>query len=287
MSYIPRNIEDLAMPAALNFSHGFEDTKCWDKKYVVNEDTGEYLGIVGHKFNCASHPDFYQRTWEAMTQVLPDHELDGARVTWNSAKWGAWSSMQVILPNSKYTIETDKQSTEVAQRIICFHGIDGSCSNQVYFGAIDFFCTNGMISGQYDKIKRKNTTNFNLDKFVKELEQKNVVFAEQMGKVQRMAETSLVGKYEQVEEVLKALMPERPAEKMLDLYNEEVISRGDNVFALYSAMTNYASYADDRNGFKMRASDNDNAPLTMWNREQTVSKWVSSPAFETLLSAAA
>ena len=50
------------------------------------------------------------------------------------------------------------------------HGVDGSMSNQVFFGAIDFFCTNGQIRGEYDKVRRKNTSRFSIDTFINELQ---------------------------------------------------------------------------------------------------------------------
>ena len=56
-----------------------------------------------------------------------------------------WAMMDMTLPNVTAKVTTPKHETEVAQRIIALHGVDGTCSNTVLFGAIDFFCTNGMI----------------------------------------------------------------------------------------------------------------------------------------------
>jgi len=75
---------------------------------------------------------------------------------------------------------------------------------------------------------------------------------------------------------------DRLAKKMSDLYLAEANTRGHNVFALYSAMTNYATYADERNGFKLKKSDNDNEAINMFGREQHVSQWISHPAFKVL-----
>ncbi len=284
MSFVSNNIE---IDRALNFSHAFEDTKVADKKYVLNQETGEYLGIVGHTFNCASHPDFFNSVWTTMTEHLPAHEMENAQVKWKSARHGAWGMMEVVLPNVKHKITSRKHETEVAQRIVSLHGIDGSCSNQVFFGAIDFFCTNGLITGKYDKIRKKNTKNFSLENFEKELHMKDIQFEEQMGRLQRMADASLEGKYSMVEDVVKSMMADKPAEKMLDLYRQELPVRGNNVFALFSAMTNFSSYADERNGFKLRASDNDNAAITMWTRQQTVAQWTSSKEWDHLMREAA
>ena len=43
----------------LDFKVAYEPTKMRDHKYVVREDTGEYMGIVGSGFKCASHPAFF------------------------------------------------------------------------------------------------------------------------------------------------------------------------------------------------------------------------------------
>jgi hypothetical protein len=72
------------------------------------------------------------------------------------------------------------------------------------------------------------------------------------------------------------------SEKMFSLYNAEASVRGHNKFALYSAFTNYASYADERNGFNLRNTGHDTQAINMWSREQEVSKWVSSKQFRVL-----
>ena len=72
---------------------------------------------------------------------------------------------------------------------------------------------------------------------------------------------------------------------MYALAREEISKRGKNVFALYSAFTNYASYADERNGFKIRETGFDTQAETMWKREQQVAKWISTPQFQSLLAA--
>lgn len=148
----------------------------------------------------------------------------------------------------------------------------------MYFGAIDFFCTNGMIRGDYDKVRRKNTANFSMDAFIYELTRARKDFYTQATQLQVWAETDL--KYVDVASLLDDMLgSKRKAEKMYSLYMAEADIRGHNKFALYSAFTNYASYADDRNGFSLRATDNDTQAVTMWSREQEVSSWVSNPKF--------
>ena len=254
------------------------------KKYVINNDTDEVIGIVGSKFNSVTHKEFFDKVCKTMSEQLGDEAMEGAKVKWNNARNGAFAMLDATLPSTKALITTDKHQTEVSQRVIALHGVDGLCSNQVFFGAIDFFCTNGMIRGEHDKVRRKNTTNFSMSNFIKELEDANSDFYSQAEQLQVWADTPLDD--ESVQKMLHSLMgSEDKGEKMLSLYGQEIGKRGRNAFALYSAFTNYASYADERNGFKLRNTGNDTNSISMWRREQEVTKWVSSKQFKELVAA--
>ena len=275
---MPLDTTTFYVPDHLDFGVEFEPTKMRDKKYVINADTGEYLGIVGTGFKCASHGDFYRGVLDTVTEELTSYEVSDARMNWRTARNGAWAMLDITLPNMKTTIETDKHSTEIGNRIISLHGIDGSCSNQVYFGAIDFFCTNGQITGDYDKVRKKNTSNFSMESFIYELTRARTDFYDQAAKMQVWANTSL--KYVDVSSLLESMITsKRKAEKMYSLYMQEASQRGHNKWALYSAFTNYATYADERNGFNLRNTGNDTQAISMWSREQEVSKWVSDDRF--------
>lgn len=266
------------IPTNIDFDVAFEDTKVSDKKYVINATTGEYVGIVGNSFKCASHGDFYRQVYNTVTEELSQSELLDAKFKWRTARNGGWSMLDITLPNMVTRIETEQHTTEIGNRIIALHGIDGTCSNQVFFGQIDFFCTNGMIRGEYDKVKRKNTANFSLDGFIYELARSRRDFYQEAAKMQVWAETKTRGST--VLSLLEDMLSSKAkAEKMYHLYLAEAATRGHNKWALYSAFTNYASYADDRNGFNLRNTGNDTQSITMWNREQEVSQWVSDKRF--------
>lgn len=269
------------VPDNLDFNLGFEPTKVPDKKYVINTDTAEYLGVVGNDFNTETHKDFFHTVQDTMLEKLSPQEVQGATISWKSAKNNAWALMDITLPNVTTKIVTDRHETTIAQRIISLRAVDGSCSNQVFFGAIDFFCTNGMIRGEHDKVRRKNTSGFNVDNFAHQLRKSNEDFQMQTRQIQQWAETSLATV--DVKAFLEKLMKsERQAEKMFMLYNQEVSTRGRNKFSLYSAFTNYATYADERNGFQLRRTGNDTQAVSMFSRESDVAKWVSNPQFQQL-----
>src|SRR6056300_1883382 len=272
------------IPTNLDFDVQFEPTKVRDKKYVINGETGEYIGVVGDTFNCASHTDFFTGVQNTMLENLVPDEIADAKVSWRNARQDAWAMMDITLPNVTSRIDTDKHSTTVSQRVIALHGIDGSCSNMVFFGAIDFFCTNGMIRGEHDKVRRKNNSNFSLDRFITQLGKSNDDFTNYHQQMQRWANTPV--HVSNVKAMLESLLKsDRTADKMLTLYNQEAGVRGQNVWALYSAFTNYASYADERNGFKLRNTGGDTNAVNMFKREHEVSQWIESKQFKELIAA--
>jgi hypothetical protein len=272
------------IPEYLDFDVAFEDTRMSDKKYVINQTTGHPLGIVGKSFQCASHGDFFRGVVETATETLSGHDLEDAKYSFRTARNGAWAMLDITLPNVTMDISTDKFETEIGNRIISLHGIDGSCSNQVFFGAIDFFCTNGMITGDHDKVRKKNTSNFSMESFIYELNRARTDFYTQAQQMQVWAHTDL--KYVDVSSLLDDMLgSKRKSEKMYSLYMQEASTRGHNKFALYSAMTNYATYADERNGFNLKNTGRDTQAISMWSREQEVSKWVSDDRFRLLEAA--
>jgi len=272
------------IPENLDFAVEFEPTKVKDKKYVINGDTGEYIGVVGDTFNCASHTEFFEGVHNTVTENLGEEQCESMNMKWRTARQNAWAMLDMTLPNVTARIETDKHSTTIAQRIIALHGIDGSCSNQTFFGAIDFFCTNGMIRGEHDKVRRKNTANFTMDRFIRDLRESTQSFYAQSERLQGWANKPLYRG--DVKAMLDTLLKsDRMAEKMFGLYNQEASVRGQNVWALYSAFTNYASYADERNGFNLRNTGKDTGAVSMFQRESKVSQWIESKPFKELIAA--
>ena len=272
LEYIPEN---------LDFNVTFEPTKVDDKKYVINENTGDYIGIVGNGFTCASHGDFFRNVMDTTTQTLSDYDMEGAQINWRSAHKDGWAMMDMTLPNVTAKIATDKHETTLMKRIIALHGVNGTCSNTTIFGAIDFFCLNGQIRGKHDKVMRKNTSNFSLDRFITELEKSQQDFTAQAEQMQRWANTSLA--HVNVKELLEGIMrSDRKAEKMHTLYNQEAGVRGRNLWSLYSAFTNYATYADERNGFNLRNTGNDTQAISMFKREIDVAGWIDTPQFQAI-----
>jgi hypothetical protein len=126
-----------------------------------------------------------------------------------------------------------------------------------------------------------------MDRFIQELNQSSVDFYKQAAMLQAWATKELPtystkGWIDFLSTITKS---DQKAKKMIHLVQQEVSKRGRNVFALYSAFTNYASYADERNGFNLRNTGKDTVSQSMWAREHEVTKWISTPEFKQLIAA--
>jgi len=269
----------LIVPDHLDFDVHFNDTRVRDKKYVINSDTDKAIAIIGKGATARNHAEFYNRVWDTIVEDLSEEDLRDKTYKFGSARSKGWSMLDVTFPNVKTTVETKKHKTEIAFRMIAVHAIDGTASPATWFGGIDTFCTNGQITGDWDMVRKKNTSGFTVDNFMRELRVAKTNFDLQGKRLQSWADTNLSDSLYVSEAINKIVKSERKARKLHDLFLSERATRGNNLFALYSAFTNYASYADARNGFELRNTGNDTKAVSMLAREQEVSKWVSSPAF--------
>lgn len=253
------------------------------------------LGVVGEDYPLKSHRDYFPALLDVLHDTLPRHFVEGATVTTRTAHHDAFALLDVALPNSRVAIETRQGfRTDIAMRSIMWHGLAGTHSNNVLFGNIDFFCTNGMVVGDFTRVKRKNTKYFSLQRFAREVEVAAGAWYEQARELQVMANTVITietGR-QVINDILGNTDPadrkkqrESKADKMFTLFVEEAQTRGANVFALLSAFTNYSSHTD--NGFALRETGSDHGAVTMLNREVEVAQWINNPAFTSLYRDAA
>ena len=270
----------LEIPSNLDFCVAFEPTKISDQKYVVNAVTDTPIAIVGDGFKCATHREFFEGVWQQITENMANDDIADAEVRFQSGRYGGFGMMDVQFPSIETTIETDSgHETSIKQRVIALHGVDGRTSNTTLFGSIDTFCTNGCISGEHSKIRRKNTSGFSLTNFISELRRAKNDFYLESERLKVFAGTSL--KTVDVAQLLEDIIPSKQkSKKMFELYQDEAATRGHNKFSLMSAFTNYASHSLG-NGFELRETKNKDQKkaVTMLGREIEVNGWMSDQRF--------
>lgn len=266
---------ELLVPDNIDFQVSFEETNASHLKYVINADRDDYISVVGNTFACASHGDYFRGVFDKISTNLADEDFTGMKARWKTARYGGYACLDLVLPAVKFTITTRRRQTEVNYRIVAPHGIDGSCSNTVIYGGLESYCSNGQIIGEYDILRRKNSSGFRLEDFLERLQRSKDDFLNHGNRLQTWA--SKETNRDRVEEAVSELMGKRKAADMLAVYDNEAEDRGDNVYSLYSAMTNYSSHHGGT--FPLRKTKRDNAAITMMNREHEVARWVRSDAF--------
>jgi hypothetical protein len=265
--------------------HGSKLTELYSHKVLVDTWTGASTGVVGEKYKVTQMGDFTKATEEMLLEALPNDKFKDMEISDSMSHGSAIRSRKYTFPAFAKPIETRKHQTDVALTVALIQSYDGSTSNGFVTGLLDFFCTNGMISGDYTKGNKRHTSGFNLSNFILDMDKVVRDFYKDIQRYQVMASTDI--RITQAEAVLEALpgMSERLAKVMKDQYLTEVSTRGSNVWALASALTYYSSHNSEEFPVKGSAS-NDNVAKSLLDRSRRVSNWMNSTPFQSLLLAA-
>jgi hypothetical protein len=265
--------------------HGSKLTELYSHKVLVDTWTGASTGVVGNKYKVTQMGDFTKATEEMLLEALPNDKFKDMEISDSMSHGSAIRCRKYTFPAFAMPIETRKHQTDVALTVALIQSYDGSTSNGFVTGLLDFFCTNGMISGDYTKGNKRHTSGFNLANFILDMDKVVRDFYKDIQRYQVMASTDI--RIPQAEAVLEALpgMSDRLAKVMKDQYLTEVSTRGSNVWALASALTYYSSHNSEEFPVKGSAS-NDNVAKSLLDRSRRVNTWMNSTPFQGLLLAA-
>ena len=245
---------------------------------VFRTDNDKCLGVFKDgSYTLVNNYQFYRGIEEQLINFFDPSVLDLCKIEDTSSWGGAVCIRQYLFPNLEREIVSDRHSTSLTFRVIGWNCFDGSSKCRLIFGNIDSFCSNGLISGDYDQSSKKRTSGFDLTNFVGQLEKGILKYENDVSRYQTYAETKVLTPY--VSEFFETLsgMSERNAKRLQDQYLEEASIRGNNLWAVVSTLTNYASHTDGR--FPVRNTGNDHHGVTSYNRQSQVNKWLNSPQF--------
>lgn len=163
------------------------------------------------------------------------------------------------------------EQDDIAFRIIIQNGF-GSGSIKLYAGAIDFFCTNGMILGDYTRTYAKHTSSVQVSKFKEAVEMAVDLFWKNKHMYAALADQKVLND-DLVQEWYEDKFGERLGARLMHQYLIEKKQRGPTLWAVYSALTYYSSH--DTGDFGLRSTGNDHVAATMVKREVSVQRAVS------------
>tara|TARA_R100000781_G_scaffold105058_1_gene68857 strand:+ start:817 stop:1779 length:963 start_codon:yes stop_codon:yes gene_type:complete len=246
-------------------------------KHIVREWSGypHSLGVVGKNYKVLHTKDVCEGVEDTFMEVMSDEELDNVRRTDSISYLGATTIRNYIFPN--ISADIGSRHSDIAFRTIIINGYDGSSSFKFYHGAIDFFCTNGMVTGSYDMIVKRHTSGLTVPKLTDRLRASVDIFYKQAEQWSHWVGKEISD--EEAEKCFEAMpnVSERRVQQLMRQFRIECHTHGRTVWALYSAATFYSS--TDSGEFSIRETESDHKASTLMNREQQVRSWISSDEF--------
>ena len=254
-------------------------------KILTDTWTGKPTGVVGDSYKVTQMRDFTDATEAMLMDALPNDKFKDMEINDTMSHGSAVRCRKYTFPAFSKPIETRKHSTEVALTVALVQSYDGSTSNGFVTGLLDFFCSNGMISGDYTKGNKRHTSGFNLTNFILDMDKVVKDFYNDIQRYQIWAATDISVVH--AEGAIESLpgMSDRLAKGIKDQYLTEVRTRGSNVWALASALTYYSSHNSEEFPIKGSAA-NDNVARALLDRSRKVNTWLRSSVFQNLLLAA-
>lgn len=248
-------------------------------KHIVRMWDGqpESIGLVGKNYKVLRNKELCENIEDTFIDTLTKEELDGVIRRDSISYMGGTSIRDYIFKN--ITVEVSEKSS-LGFRAIVVNGYDGSSSFKFYNGAIDFFCTNGMVSGIYDLMVKRHTAGLTVPKLDDKLRKSIDIFYTQAEQWKKWVGKEITD--DDARECYEAMpkISERRVEQMMRQFHIECLTHGRTVWALYSAATYFATHNEGE--FSIRETNNDHSAATLLHREQQVRSWLSTDTFERL-----
>ncbi len=246
-------------------------------KVLVRDDNGTQLDVCGKDYTILPNEELFPAIEFALSENVEGSILDGIKIKESLSYAGRFCMKEYIFPNLAGNV--DKTDKPIVFRTIVINGYGGSAV-KVITGAIDFYCTNGIVRGSFEREFKRHTSAKNLDvKTFTTAVAKSV--QEYGGLIRKFKEWQDIPVNEETakEFIDRLNLSEKLSESLLERYTlVDGPDRGDNLWGLYSTLTYYASHVGAEEGFGVRNTGADNSEAIRIDREQRVAKWMTSQA---------
>ena len=206
-------------------------------KGLVRKDTGECFSVVRDTYRVIQNRDMIKSVEANIKSAVGAKEAKNVEVTDRLSGGGRFSMREWVFPG--ITAPSTKGSkSDIAFRVIGINRFgDGALKS--YYGAIDFFCLNGMVTGEHDIIRLLHTGSYSVEDRMNPIADCIEQFHIQ-GKTWKEWQAAKL-KEEAGKAYLQMAFAKQLAAKILQQYQDEIAMRGATVWALYSAMTCWSS----------------------------------------------
>lgn len=235
------------------------------------------LNIVGQSYKLVSNREVFEVVEDTIESIVPADLLHDVQVRDQVANYGRVCYRDYVFPQTAVKIDN---YSKVAFRLIVQNGYGGSAL-RTHAGAIDGWCSNGMIRGDYISAYHKHTSGLQLLSFSNVVRRALESFEESKPMWTRWANTHVP--HHAAMELFKQLASStKMVEGLGNQYLEEVSTHGDTLWSVYSAMTHYASHNEGEFALRKSAEQQDSVANIMLQRELRVSEWTERDEFKAL-----
>ena len=267
------------LPAGAQGNHGWYTDD--NAKYIARADTHGnpiLLGHVGKNYKVLPMKELCQTVERSFVETMTDEQLQGVQRTDQTSYHGSLCIRSYVFPS--ITTDLESSVSHVAFRTIIVNGYDGSSSFRLYNGAIDFFCTNGMVSGIYDLTVKRHTAGLTIPRMDDKVRKSIDIFYTQAEQWKKWVGKEITD--DDARTCFEAVpnVSERRIEQLMRQFHIECLTHGRTVWALYSAATYYATHNEGE--FSVRETNQDHGAATLLHRERQVRSWLNTKEFEQL-----
>ena len=238
----------------------------------------DVLNVVSSTYKLVHNRELFGVVEDTLTREMPASAINGVMVKDKVAYNGKSCWREYVFPGLASDIGA---KSKIAFRVIVQNGYGGSAL-RVLAGAIEFWCSNGMVRGSYDTAYYKHTSGLQIERMGETVTRSIDTYAESVREWREWTRKPVTR--EQTMDLFKAIA-KSPShfDKLSEHWMRERESRGSTLWAAYSTLTYYASHNDG--SFALRRSNTDNADAIMMQRELDVSNWTQHEAFQALVTA--
>ena len=244
-------------PRELQFVTEVEGTEVPNTKKLIKvhpNGSREVAAYVGAQQGFESHIVFFGEVVQAIKSRVSQHEFETASVKWQHSHNGLFVVLDVSFPAIHSNFEHNGLVWDKSLRLIVVRSINGTVATSAFFGDIDWFCLNTLISGNFEGIRQRNTINFNPVSFANRIPVIKDKFLENAHIEQEYSKIKVIpGTTTKLFEELFPLPPKedeelskprisRKVEEFQTLYEEEANVRGQTLYSVVSAFSQYSAH---------------------------------------------
>ena len=242
-----------------------------DYKALVREDNDQSLAIVGKDYKVIQNDELFSTITENVQKQLGSTQCEVK----DSLSHGGRICYRELTFEDLTVPSTVKSKADLHFNIVLLNSF-GHTAIKIIARAIDFFCTNGMIIDSYIHHYWRHSKNLKVLDMKSFAVNATKTFAGTGKAWHHWQQVNITP--EQAVQVLKEFKLSKKLQKnLLAQFEKEVDMRGQTLWALYSALTYYASHNSSL--FPLRHTGVDHEATTLYKRSLKVQKWTSSEPF--------